>query len=337
MVNKKYLLYLFLGFIILFDIGMVSIFFTNRAFSHLALWRIEDLSNKEYFNFSPDRKPYYFQFENVDNPEIFLGKIKNPFSSDDDVWLNVIHIAKHTKKQCDVSIDKKNNSVKWGSAEYIFKQITEEEKRGVDCFNCCILLGGYLAAMGIKSRIWALEGRLFDKPAHSIIEVYIEPLKKWILLDVSFGFYATYDDSLLSLLELRNLLLKRDNGRLKFIYILDEPSNKDKILKLYRSLITTVILRTNNNYTDRYKKRYGCLNFLKDYIDSFPDYFRRGIDYFFGSKDLFIHYIDEFSPPLRIKGVFAHIILHFALLSLLFIVMIFLFNILVNRKFLIQC
>ncbi len=303
--------------ILLADTAIGYLLFKSRAFSHLAIWNIIESNKQEDFYWQPEDAPGYFYFEPDSNRiTVFRNEASVLIKNKSDELKMVLEVAKYVMDIKPGSIYS-NLSLKWDSPEGMLRQIRAGAK-GAHCFHRSILFSTYLANSGMKSRLWALENEGFNGTAHSVTEVYIKSLKKWVFIDVTFGFYITENGWPLSLLELREKLL---NGFTNILVqdIGGEINKSNKLPLFYSRLVKCVFLRADNDFVNKFNNRYGVFSIFQKYLDKFPDNIRRGLDYLLGRQDIFVHYVDTFSRSLKAKIIAAKLFFYFFIVSLAFI------------------
>lgn len=315
LVKKNIIIAIFILALINVTIGFLLL--KSRSLSHLAIWRTMESEAKDDFYWQPEDAPGYFYFEpDSDRLTIFKNEISSLIESEKDEFKTVLKIAEYLTNITSDNIQQ-GVSLKWDSPEGMLRQI--KEGAVANCFHRSILFSAYLSSLGIKSRLWALENEGFNATAHSINEVYIKTLKKWVFIDIMLGFYVTEKGGLLSLLELRERLLKGGDGTILVCNIRDEIEEQKKLPVFYKRLIKCVFLRSGNDFINKYnaKIRYGIFSVFQRRIDRFPDDIRRGLDYLLGRRDIFIHYVDSFSKSLGPRIIAAKLVFYFFILSLI--------------------
>jgi len=307
--------------VVLIDVIIGFTFFKSRLYSHLGLWKIVESSAIEDFYWELEHAPEYFYFENQ-NPDldIFKEEILPLVNNKNDEFEIVLKVARYTADICTRNV-KPGMSLKWGSPEKILKQV--KNGASLNCFSRSILFSTYLSSIGIRSRLWALENERFNGIAHTINEVYVESLKKWVFIDISMGFYAI-DKDLLSFLEMREKALSRDADTMSLRSIYDKTTEKN-LPVVYPRLVKAVFLRASNNFVCKYdeKIRYGVFSIFHKYIDMFPDEIRRGLNYSLGGREVFVHYIDKFSGSLKMEIITAKSFFYFFAFSSFLILVYF--------------
>lgn len=320
--------------IVVIDASAGYLLFKSRLFSHLSVWNVLEFDKQGDFYWPPENAPAYFHFEpNSDKISGFKEDILTLVKNEADEFKTILAIAKYTLEFKTQDSRPKTLALKWDSPAGMLRQV--QQGALPNCFHRAILFSTYLSSLGIKSRLWTLENDNFNAAAHSINEVYIKDLKKWVFIDVMFGFYVTEDGIPLSLLEFRERLLSGNFNKILFVSLRAfcakprlggalspvAPRNDTVVplpftnqLPIYRRLIKCVFLRADNDFTNRYNHRYGILCFTKHYIDRLPDNIRRGLDYLLG-RQKFIHYVDRFSKSLRPEIVLAKLFFYFLVFS----------------------
>lgn len=269
---KKNIITSLILIIVLIDAAIGFLLVKNRLFSHLAAWEIKESSNISDFYKKPKNAP-------------LVGTENNKFNK-------VIEIAR-SAMDLHFTNPKSKLRLKWDSPEGMIKQI----KNGAQghCFHGSILFSAYLSGAGIESRLWALENKRFDATPHTINEVYVRELGKWVFMDITHGFYITENGNPLSFLEFRERLLNGKAGSILVNSIQDSGGKKKELSTRYKDLVKSVFLRSGDNFVSKYKDRYGAFSVFASYIDMLPDNFRLGINYFLGRRDVFMHYVDKYS------------------------------------------
>ncbi len=331
-IRLKKIIVLGILIVMLIDASVGYLLFKSRLFSHLSVWDVLEFDKQGDFYWAPESAPAYFHFE-PDSNKIsgFKEDILPLVENEADEFKTILAIAKYTLEFKTQDSRPKTLALKWDSPAGMLKQV----KQGAvpNCFHRAILFSTYLSSIGIKSRLWTLENDNFNNMAHSINEVYSRVLKKWVFIDVMFGFYVTEDGIPLSLLEFRERLLSGNFNKILFVSLRANevseaipikialspaaPRNDTIVpppftnqLPIYRRLIKCVFLRANNDFAAMYNNRYGIFNFAKQPIDRFSADIRRGLDYLL-TKQKFIHYADRFSKSLCLGIVLAKLFFYF--------------------------
>jgi hypothetical protein len=97
-------------------------------------------------------------------------------------------------------------------------RLLQEQRRGIpgSCRRFCYILAGALLSAGLDARIVSFTSSLSRRRArrHVVVEVLIEELGKWVLLDPTFDTLVLVDGRLASALELQEVVV---GGRLAAI------------------------------------------------------------------------------------------------------------------------
>lgn len=304
--------------IILIDAVIGYALFKSRSFSHLAIWKVIESDKYNDFYWQSEDAPGYFRFEPAtEKLSIFKDEILPLVNGESNELKRVIKAAKYV-----MDIFPDNNRMgrvlKWDSPEGMLRQI-RGGAFGAHCFHRSILFSAYLSGLGLKSRLWALESKKFNPLAHSVNEVYVKSLKKWVFVDIMFGFYAVERGNPLSFLELRERLLDDRAGNILVQRIGDGAGEHTLIPGFYPKLIKCVFLRAGNDFIDKYNTRYGILSVFKRCIDKLPNGIRIGASYLFGGQDRFIHYVDRFSKSLKLDMIISKALFYFLVSTIFFI------------------
>jgi hypothetical protein len=318
-------------FIILIDIIIGCALFKSRLFSHLAIWKIRESSKQSDFYWPPEKAPADFHLqEQNQNTAVFREDIIPIVKSRGSDFQAVLEIAKYVAVLGHSGRQESGELLKWDSPQGMLRQI-KNGALGANCFHRSILFSSFLASAGFKSRLWALENKKFDSIAHTISEVYLPSLKKWVFMDVIFCFYVSEDDNFLSFLELRERLLTGNIGRLAVNNFIEIGQTQKQVPIVYKKLVQTVFLRTGNNFADRRPISRG---FIK-YANIFSNSQKVGIGYLFGEKEYFMHYVDKFSPKLTTGIILTRLLFYWFMLSLGSLFIVFLgkiFETILSRK-----
>jgi len=309
--------------VIIINIAIVNFLFKSRAFSHLAVWNIIESADLNDFYWPPENAPGYFRFEaDTEKPGIFKDEIRSLIRNKTDDFGIMLETAKYAiSSQNDgnsfAQQSPKGKALKWDSPEGMLRQI-RAGVRGAHCFHRAILFSAYLSAAGLKSRLWALENEKFNSTAHTVNEVYIPSLKKWVFVDIMFGFYVTGRGNPLSFLELRARLLNNRAGNILLQKIGAGAWSDNKIPVFYPKLVQCVFLRSRNDFIKKYNSRYGFLSVFQNWIDKLPNGMRIGADYWLGGREKFIHYADKFSKSLKSDIILAKTLFYFLVGTIFF-------------------
>lgn len=300
--------------LILINVTTGILLLKNRSFSHLAIWNIRESDKEKDFYWKPEDAPRYFRFEpSNDRPSIFRNEAFPLVKDENDELKIVLKLARYVM---DIGLDKIQPylSLRWDSPEGMLRQI--RAGAGAHCFHRCIVFSSYLSSLGIKSRLWALENDNFNAVPHTVTEVYLKSLGKWVFIDVMWKLYVTENGKPVSFLELRERLLNRDNEKILAHNINNELIYEKEKLYPYNRLIKCVFLRANNDFVNRYSSRYGALSIFKNPIDKLPGDIRIGLEYLFGGGDVFLYYLDKFSRSLKSKIIIIKLLFYFFIFSL---------------------
>lgn len=315
MIKKNICIAVFI--IILIEAVIGWILFKNRAFSHLAVWNVVEFDNLGSFYWPAENAPGYFKFEPASEKiSIFANEIYPLIREKSNDLEIMLETAKYVAKIFS-GANQRGGILRWGSPEEMLEQV-RVKAFSAHCFHRSILFSAYLSGAGLKSRLWALENDKFDAPAHSVNEVYIGSLKKWVFVDVTFGFYALENEKPLSFLELRERLL-RDAGKNILLQGIDGKTERGYVLPVfYPKLVKCVFLRSRNDFINKYNFRYGVLSAFQNYIDKLPSGLRIGANYLLDGQEKFIHYRDKFSKSLKPNIITAKIFFYIFILVLFF-------------------
>ncbi|MBN1869566.1 MAG: hypothetical protein JW847_03200 [Candidatus Omnitrophica bacterium] len=306
-IRKKFIAFFFI--VLLADIALGYLFWNSRALSHLAAWNIVESTNRQDFYWTPDNSPGYFRLESDAQGLLpFKQDTRSIIEEERDDFKTVLTLSRDVRglgsggKSQDVR-------VRWDSPQGILHQM-QEGALG-HCFQRSVVLSSYVSSLGIPSRLWALENEMLDATAHTVSEVYIPSIEKWVFLDAFLGFYATRDgDGLpLSFLEFRERLLDPAIGSF-VLHDLNGEIVEQEAPAFYKKLVTCAFLRGRNDFTTQHRARYGPLFAFRQYLDKLPNSVRIGLDYFLTSADIFVHYEDRFSPSLRAKARYAKMLFY---------------------------
>jgi hypothetical protein len=321
----KGVLFTCLLLILLLD-GFIGYFlFTVRSFPRLACWNIVESGAKEDFYWPPDNPPSYFYFD-LDGNELseFRKEIGPLIRNKGSEMDKIIAVGRHVADISGGDVSSKK-PLKWDSPSGMLKQIKTGRAFG-HCFHQAIIYSTYLSSLGIKSRLWALENEHFNGTAHSVTEVYLEGIKKWIFVDIALGFYVTNKDIPLSFLELREALLSGKSENFLVHPLYGNSVTKKKLPVFYPRLVKCAFLRGSNDFVNKYnpEMRYGIFSRFHIYLDKLPDNTRRGLGYLLGRRDFLVHFVDGFSKSLKHEIIIARVFFYFFVFSLISVTIILL-------------
>lgn len=88
-------------------------------------------------------------------------------------------------------------------------------QQGINCAALSTILSQCLLALGMRSRVLTLVPcSPYDVDCHVVCETYITELKKWVMLDPTYGTYVTDENNVpLSVSEIRELLADKKEIR----------------------------------------------------------------------------------------------------------------------------
>ena len=86
--------------------------------------------------------------------------------------------------------------------------VAYDKDYGINCLAMSIVLSECLLAVGIKARVmYMMPKSAEDGDNHVVVEAFISELKKWIMLDPTYGSYCVGSDgAILNLFEMRNCI-----------------------------------------------------------------------------------------------------------------------------------
>lgn len=311
-------IYLAVFIIILIDAVIGYSLFKSRLFSHLAIWKVIESDKYNDFYWQPEDAPGYFRFEpDTEKLSIFRNEILLLVNGESNELKKAIKVAKYVMGNFPDN-NQRDKTLKWDSPEGMLRQI-RGGAFGAHCFHRSILFSAYLSGLGLKSRLWALENEKFNSTAHTVNEVYLKSLKKWVFVDIMFGFYAVERGNPLSFLELRERILNDMTGNILIQRIGGGAEEHNVIPVFYAKLIKCVFLRAGNDFIDKYNTRYGFLSIFQNYIDKLPNGISIGVSYLFGGQDRFIHYVDRYSQSLKLDIILSKALFYFLVSTIFFI------------------
>lgn len=326
--NIKRRLNLFILIILSIDIIIGFFLFKSRAFPRLAMWHVVESDKQADFYWKPNHAPKYFYFEPYSQELVFFRKEISDLIKDRDNDLEKALIIAHYVMDLGKNMPSSQIAITWDSPYNMLRQINQGKQ--ASCFPYTIIFSSYMASIGIKSRLWALEGDdSLGRFGHTVAEVYIKNLNKWVMIDVINRLYFKEKNLPLSILELRERLLNKKTQGLTTEGKPNRFSIQKDFFSFYTRLVKMVFLRTANDFINKYdaKIRYGRLSILQELLDKFPSAIRRGLNYFLGRKDCLVHYVDRFDKSLKSKIIFAKISFYFLVISLIFIAFLSLFSV----------
>lgn len=316
-INKKNL-FVCAMLVLIVDTFIAYFLIKNRLFSHLAIWDIVESSKKEDFYWQPENAPGYFHFElNNARIAVFKNEISPLIKDKNDDFKIMLETAKYVTGIF-ANNNQKGKALRWASPEEMLRQV-RAGAIGAHCFHRTILFSSYLTSLGLKSRLWALENEKLNSIAHTVNEVYIKGLKKWVFVDIMFGFYVSEHENPLSVLELRERLLNNRAGDILVHRIADGAEEHNGIPDRYAKLIKCVFLRSRNDFINKYNTRFGFLSVFQNHIDKLSNSIRIGADYLLGGQDKFIHYVDKSSKSLEFDIFMAKTFFYFLVSTMFFI------------------
>lgn len=90
------------------------------------------------------------------------------------------------------------------------------EGYSLNCAGYSLLTNDLLLALGFKSKcIWCMSYYFDDNECHVVNQVYLNQLKKWVMVDASFGHIPIVHGNYLDVIEFRNSLCENDDIILK--------------------------------------------------------------------------------------------------------------------------
>ncbi|MBL7130470.1 MAG: hypothetical protein ISS45_03570 [Candidatus Omnitrophica bacterium] len=321
-ISKKRLIICILT-VILVDVVIGCLLLTNPSFSRLAMWNIIESDKQDDFYWKPEDDPEYFHFEpNSDKLSIFRNEIFSLVNDESNELERAVKIARYVGNIATPPTaqlrGRHTPRLQWDSPQGLLKQM-RAGRSGGHCFHYSILYSTYLSSIGMRSRLWALEGDDgLGRDSHSITEVYIGSLKKWILIDVTLGIYFTKENYPLSVLELRDELLEEEAEKILVHSVSERSCSPNIAFERYARLLKCVFLRTGNDFANKYdaRIRYGAFSRFQRYLDKLPSVWRRGLNYLLGRRDFLMHYVDKFSGSLRMESIIARSLFYFFIFSL---------------------
>ncbi|MBR9845712.1 MAG: transglutaminase domain-containing protein [Algicola sp.] len=142
--------------------------------------------------------------------------------------------------------------------------------KGGVCSDIAQIFNNFCVINDVKVREWGNTRAPFSKDygGHSFNEVYIEHLKKWILIDVSCSMLFYYDDSALSVIELYQLI--REDKQIVFNSFNSKQAIDNKNIQrnyLNPNIVPFLICNYSNKLYDAY------LRFFRPYVPVFIIHF----------------------------------------------------------------
>lgn len=328
---KKRSLYALLFTIALIDGVILYTLATDAAIPRLAIWPIKESNEQSDFYWSPDNHPEGFYFEQpthkLDSLRQEMDKVIDP---GDDQLSKILNIADHVYKIALASSDD-GGKLRWDSAEAVVRQINEG-RGGAHCFHFSIMFSAYLSSVGVKNRLWSLEGSntFLSYQRHSIVEVFLEDKQKWILVDAFWGAYFTppNDDVPYSVFELRDDMLNVNQDKAVIRRLSGEVYTDSAFRAKYHEILPSVFLRYGNDFINKYnpKLRYGFLAPFSGILDKLNNESRRALDYLLGRRDTYLHYLDIHQESIGLRILYAKSAFYFLLLSPLLMLLAVVFS-----------
>jgi hypothetical protein len=160
------------------------------------------------------------------------------------------------------------------------------------------MFAAYARSVGLETRIWALEGKRFDGKAHTIPEVYLPELDRWVMLDVTLNAFARSPTGVpLGILDLRDRVLAGAADSLQFLPLDPAASFGGRALINYYSDVSRyVFLRRDGGLAA--EGRYGVLAPLSGWLDWLPEGPKKGAAAFLGGTGHVLYYHDAHNVTL---------------------------------------
>lgn len=170
------------------------------------------------FNWTPDNVPESFLWERREVPEEFRAISKKIFSEDLKEISNfekALVIARHLNPGA-----RGNGSPISSSTADAYRKITSQAGLGW-CSDFTQVFNGIGLASNIPVREWGMSFEGYSGKGHALTEIYDDELKKWVLIDATFGFYVRdrTTEIPLSTMEFRDLLLRGRTDTIKIVPI----------------------------------------------------------------------------------------------------------------------
>jgi hypothetical protein len=147
------------------------------------------------------------------------------------------------------------------------------------CRRFAYVLAGALLSAGIAARIVSLQAFFTDGLGHIMVEAWIEPLNKWVLVDPTCNTMFLVDGRYASLLELRKALLE---GRLESIEFERNGSNLEPAPSLeylaqiarHAFVITNECLFTDPPLRKADVWRFPVVHYVDEHAEPYPSVHR---------------------------------------------------------------
>ena len=144
------------------------------------------------------------------------------------------------------------------------------------CRRFGYVLAGALLSAGIPARIVSLQAFFTDSLGHVMVEAWIEPLNKWVLVDPTCDTMFLVDGQYASLLELRKALLQ---GKLESIEFerngseLEPAPSMQYLAQISRHafVVTNECLFTDPPLTKADVWRFRVLHYVDEYAEPYPN------------------------------------------------------------------
>ena len=315
--HKKIVVSIFL--ILVVDITIGFFIFKSRSFPRLAIWNITETDDTSHFYWHPQDAPAGFYFDSYNQKfETFKAEISGLTKDIHSDLEKCLIVASYVRGISGKRLYNQER-ISWDSPQGMLEQL-KQGKYG-SCFNETIVFSAFLTSIGITSRLWALEGDdELGRFGHTVAEVFIKDLNKWVMIDVSKNIIFKKRSIPLSVLELRKEFINGNAQKLIIEGKLNPRISKEYVINKYNRLLKMVFLRSANDYVNKYnpKIRYQKLYKLEGLFDKLPSLVRRGLSYYLGRKEYLFHYVDKFNRPIKNKIMTAKFFFYLFTLSLAF-------------------
>ena len=143
-----------------------------------------------------------------------------------------------------------------------FSEIINDARNKGYALNCryiSYIFCQMLLSVGFKARwVVCLSSDLYNNECHCVTEVYVNKLKKWVVVDASFGtFYFGERGELLNLYEMRNLYV---NGKMPILVADDSKHVKNIQLYWIKNIFRFRFIAYNGTNALKKEQLYWGLN-----------------------------------------------------------------------------
>ncbi|MBI3318889.1 MAG: transglutaminase domain-containing protein [Candidatus Omnitrophica bacterium] len=261
-----------------------------------AILRIREVGDRSEFEWNPQNAPAWFRSDPPERYGDFRSEIEKIAAKGSGRLEQTVSVMNYTRSLGEAF--RRDRSVVADFPAAVREQLGQGYHG--HCGHYSILLFAYLRGLGSDVRLAGMDGEdLLGGDGHTVVEVWLNPPGKWILLDPLNNAFFTWKETPLSLLEIREMAYGGSLGQMEIHQRPPYTIPGHELADYYGRLLSNIELAGDNHLISKEETRFGLLQGLAPLFDPLPRFLKRGLEKLLTEDHLCVHYLDAHATPYR--------------------------------------